>query len=348
MEKESISKSKNNKVRADENSAPQSSKLFDYEKEVVLNLKVKPDIPKKQDAKKGKKNKKQQDDELDIPFQKKSNGQNKTSDKTKSNVKNKNTKSKKQNNQKVNLKKKKILKITKWTTLTILFVGGLICFLLSPIFNIKNVEVYGNNQISADTIISLSGIQKDKNIFAIKKNDGIKNILNNNAYIESVKISRKMCDTIQITIEERYTTFIIALGNSYAYINNQGYVLEINETKLQFPEIIGYTTSLEEIRPGNRLNVEDLNKFEVVLQIMTVAESNGIDTLITKINIADDNNYSIEFESEGKIAYLGNSSNLSTKMMHVKKIMELEQGNEGEIFVNRDLNKKNSYFREKV
>ena len=56
-------------------------------------------------------------------------------------------------------KKKKIKRIIKWTTLFLLIIGGIVFALVSPIFNIKEIQVINNNQIATETIVSLSQLQ---------------------------------------------------------------------------------------------------------------------------------------------------------------------------------------------
>ena len=52
---------------------------------------------------------------------------------------------------------------------------------------------------------------------------------------------------------------------------------------------------------------------------------------------------------ENKKVHLGDSTNLSNKMLYVMAIIEAEKGKQGDIFVNGDLNNKfQPYFREKV
>ena len=70
---------------------------------------------------------------------------------------------------------------------------------------------------------------------------------------------------------------------------------------------------------------------------------------VTSIDITNKNEYSIYLEQEKKTIHLGDSSNLSNKMLYVVAILEQEKDKEGEIFVNGDLNNKfQPYFREKV
>ncbi len=244
-------------------------------------------------------------------------------------------------------KRKTAFKLIKWTSIILILIGGGIYFLLSSFFNIKNIEVTGNTKLTSQEIISLSQIQLDENTFKIVKSKIEKNI-KQNAYIEKVDIKRKLPNTISIEIQERVPTYIISFANAYVYINNQGYFLEISKDKPKLPMITGYLTKEEDIHEGGRLNLDDLQRLEAVLQIMKSAESNGVNELITKINISDKQDYILELTEEKKTVHIGDTSNLSTKMLYIKKIIDQNKNVEGEILVNTDLNNKGAIFRKKV
>ena len=90
---------------------------------------------------------------------------------------------------------------------------------------------------------------------------------------------------------------------------------------------------------------EDCNKLITVEKILKAAQSNGICDIITYINISNDKDYTVELPSKGKIAYLGDDTNINDKMLILKEILNREEGKNGEVFLN-DLNK--IFFREKV
>lgn len=244
-------------------------------------------------------------------------------------------------------KRKEFLRLVKWATLILLLIGGGIGFLLSSFFNIKKIEIVGNNKLTRDEAISLSQIEIEENTFKLSKNKIEKNI-KQNAYVESVKIKRNLPSTILIEIEERVPTYMITFANAYAYINNQGYFVEISKEKLELPIITGYATKEEDIQLGERLCTEDLQKLDDILQIMKAAESNEIANIVTKINISDKQDYVLELKSEKKTVHVGDTSNLSTKMLYIKEIIEQNKKIEGEILVNTDLNNKWAIFRKKV
>lgn len=262
-------------------------------------------------------------------------------------IKDKNKKQKTKDKKIKSNKPKITMKIIKWTSLPIIFIGIIIFAILSPIFNVTQIIVKGNTKVTQEEITNLSKINIQENIFKqnLKK---AKEQIKQNGYVEDVNIKRILPDKIEINIKEREATFIIEFGNGYIYINNQGYILEISNQKLDLPIITGITTTSEQIKEGNRLNKEDLKKLGTVLKIMATANVKNIDKLITSIDITDSSNYTLYFKTEQKKAYLGDCSNLETRMLYLASILEKERGNPGEIFVNIDLNTDDAFFRESV
>lgn len=244
-------------------------------------------------------------------------------------------------------KHKKIAKIIKWTSLFVIITGTITFAMLSPMFNINKITVNGNNKVTTEKITGLSEIKNGTNIFRINKVEIINNI-KKDGYIDEVTVKRKLPSTIAITVQERKATFLIEVGNAYAYINNQGYILEVSNTKLDLTTISGIKTKVEDLKDGKRLITEDLEKLEVVLKIMSEAEVNGIKDIITSVDISDETNYTLYFAGESKKAYLGDCSNIASRISNLKVILKNETGKSGEIFVNMNLNSQNPFFRESV
>ena len=205
-----------------------------------------------------------------------------------------------------------------------------------------------NSYFSTEQIINIAGIRVNENTFKFSRKEAEKKIMAN-AYVESVKVSRNILkNSVSIDIKERIPVLMLEYGSSYAYISSQGYILELSSKKIECPILKGYNTQVEDIKTGNRINKNDLEKLETVLGIMEVASSNGLDDLISQIDISNRNNYILLLEAESKTVYLGSCSDLSTQMLYVKEMVEREKGIEGDFFVNMDLNTRKPVFREKV
>lgn len=339
--KKSADKKKGKKVA--EEGTKKSSQTFDFDDEIVIGITKKEDKPNKDKNKEKKKdNKKKKDKKEDKRNDKKTS---KKQDNRSSNVVyNENYNNAGREKKKSN---RRALRIIKYSLILFLLIGAIVALMMSSIFNVKTITVSGNNHLSTEEITSLSEIVIDQNIFRLSKGKTEKNI-KENPYVENVKVSRKLPSEISIEIEERVPTYMLEYAGSYVYINNQGYMLEISEEKIPVPVISGTDTPIESYKAGNRLIKEDLLKLETVLKIMDTLGSYDLAESVTGINIADKTNYTLYMEGELKTVYLGNASNINTRIMYLKEIIEREKGINSEVFLNKDINKDNVYTREKV
>ena len=299
--------------------------IFNFNSEMVLGILM--DEDSKEEKKRAKKSKKR-------------------AQKNKKNTVNQ-TKKAKAPKKKKSKKKKKINKKVIGFFSILIIIGVIIALALTaPIFNITDIEVYGNNQITSNTIISLSRLKKGENIF--KFNNSVQERIKENSYIDSVKISRKLPGKVAITVEERKIKYQTNLINSYVYIDKNGYILEnSSERKEGIPLIVGLSAKEDELMNEKRLKTEDLEKINNIIKIVDASKAINIDNLITDINTEDKSNYVLYLESKNKKINIGDTSNLTNKMLYVQKMLENEEGKKGSLFVNGDLSAGfKPYFRE--
>lgn len=316
----------------------EQEKTFSFENEIVIGVTKKEENKKlknKENKKKGKKKKQE----------KSKNVENKKKPTNKPKKKRKIISEEEQ--QKRDKKRKKIFRSLKIGTIIVLFITITLCTIYSPLFNIKAIQVEGNNKISETEIISLAQIQMEENVFSVKE-ENIRKKIKENAYIDKVKIVRKLPSTIVLEIEERIPAYLLEYAGSYVYIDKQGYFLEISTQKLELPILQGAISETSTFIVGNRLCIEDLEKLSTVLKIMELAEANEIKQLITRIDIENKDNFILTIETKQKTVYLGDSTNLNTKILSMKAIIEKTEGTPGEIFMNKDLNDEYPVFRERI
>lgn len=243
-------------------------------------------------------------------------------------------------------KKKKInKKILGFFSIIILVSIIVVLSLTAPIFNITKIEINGNQKVSKDTIIALSGIKMGENIFRFN-NNMIQNV-KQNTYIEKVEIQRKMPGTVVISVKERKIKYQINLINSYVYLDKNGYLLENSAERKNVPVIVGFSIKEDEMLNEKRLKDNDLEKLANVAKIIEAAKAINIDNLITEVNVEDKNNTILYLESKSKKINVGDTTNLTNKMLYVQKILENEEGKSGSVFVNGDISAGfKPYFRE--
>ena len=249
---------------------------------------------------------------------------------------------------KPNRKPKKSSKFFKMFLTT--WVLALVFFVLMnlDICKIQNIELVNAGVVTLEQVKELADFEQYNNLFSlntIKIEEDIKK----NAYVEDVKVSRKFPNTVKITIKERTPRYMLQVADSYVYINNQGYMLDISVNRIEgIPIILGFKTDLSNAQPGNRLDLEDLKQMDQIIKIVETANINDIGSYITKIDVSDDRKYILVLEGERKTVYLGDCSNLNTRMLYLSGILTQTKNLAGEIFLNMDLNTEDAYFREQT
>ncbi len=249
-------------------------------------------------------------------------------------------KTKKKVNKKLSKRARKIRYIMLWITIFAIFTGGVILFLMSDVFNISKITVTNNKKLTVEEIVQASTLQVNENRFKKSKKKIINNI-KTLSYVENVKISKKLNGEIIVDIEEREATYMIKQGEKYAYIDNQGFILEIAETPIVAPIITGIES--KNITEGSRLEVRDLKRLDTLIEICESAKSQNIGDLITEVNIDNEKNFILMIPSQAKTVEFGDGTDINIKILKLIEVLKKTEGQEGTIFMRNRV-----YFSEKV
>lgn len=270
-----------------------------------------------------------------------------------------NTKVKQSNRNNINIKKQKSQNkhknnkikmsfLVKCTSLLAFVIVTMICLFTSPVFKIAEIVVYGNNLVETNAIIELSGIKTGENMFKIDIKKIISNI-KNNSYIRNVEINRELPNTIKINIVERETKYMLHCTENYMYLDNQGYLLELSQTALEIPIITGFEANEENLLKIKRLETKDLEKLNDVLKITETLNSYKLYDYINKFDVTNSKDYILHMEQLGKTVYIGDTSDLNNKILHLREILKQTEDRNGSIFINGNLNEGfKPYFRENI
>lgn len=250
--------------------------------------------------------------------------------------------------------KKKRNRLVKLFPILFLIILAIVLIGVSGVAKVKKIEIKSNGKnVSIAEIKSLSGLSENMNMFEFRLST-IEESIKNNSYIESVQVKRHFNGTVSIEVTERKPIYRINYAGGYILIDSGGYVLEIISDEIDLPVLLGTSTDFSSLTVGssenkvNRLNGEDLEKIKKANSIIEISKNNNIGNLISRIDISDDKNYVVYLDSELKIVYLGDCSELNTRILCMKEIVNEESGIKGEIFIDGDLNINPPRFRESV
>lgn len=110
-----------------------------------------------------------------------------------------------------------------------LIAAGCLALLLTPVFNIKNIIVTGNNTTSSEDVIRVSGIVKNVNIFSVSLREAESRVSNMQA-VESVKIKRALPSTVRITVTEGVVVAYVENNGEYVGVSSSGMVVDVRKS----------------------------------------------------------------------------------------------------------------------
>jgi cell division protein FtsQ len=203
----------------------------------------------------------------------------------------------------------------------IITISAIVVFLFStPVLKVKKINVSGNNVISAETIVELSGIKTGDNL--LKLNIGeINNSIMVNPYIKKSSVRRSLSGNVYIKVEERQNAAILAYGQKFSAVDSYGVVTQIYESRegLNLPIIEG--VSVKNAIPGKIIELDDtgkLNSFKIVLKSITNCNFfdiiNGVD-ISNILSIVVKTRYEINIK-------LGSVESIDRKLEISKAIMD--------------------------
>lgn len=226
-----------------------------------------------------------------------------------------------------------------------IFLSILVLFLLimlSPLFNIKTVNVSGNRDIDTNEILRQINLTGDNgNIFTYNSSKYEK-ILSENAYFESVKIKKSFPNTINVTIDERIVSFyILYSNNTYLYMDNNGVVVDTKQfVSYNHPIIKGLM--FDNFTIGKPLVVTNE---EALIEAKNIVKTiNRYDTYNTPVVIDVKNTNNIHIYVKNINIVFGNAQNIDLKVRRsIGAISAIDDDLKGYLYVD-DIDR-DAYFK---
>ncbi|MCD7777158.1 MAG: FtsQ-type POTRA domain-containing protein [Clostridiales bacterium] len=158
--------------------------------------------------------------------------------------------------------------------------------LVSPVFEIQEIQVVGNSQLSNDEIFEIGEINGvGENIFMFNSGS-VKSKLKANNYIKSVRVTKKLPSTIVINIEERRVRGYVPYMGSYLYIDIDGRVIDVrDDMTVQHPVVLGL--KFEGFTLGEVLTVTNGYSLSYVVQISKLIDAYDLSDITVKLDVSD-------------------------------------------------------------
>ena len=201
----------------------------------------------------------------------------------------------------------------------ILIIAAVITFLLSPVFNIKNINVTNNKKVSQSNIMALSGIKVGSNMFKLNIKDA-KDRVKTIPYIEDANVFRNLKGEITISVTERVPAFYFKKGTGYLLSDKEGRYLEIlSKMPEGLPNITGIDVGSGKL--GEFVPEKYNTNLTALMNLLSEFKNLGIDNRVSEINIKNPDNLTFIFDGNKKII-MGKNFRTDYKLMMLKATIE--------------------------
>lgn len=188
----------------------------------------------------------------------------------------------------------------------------------SPVFEVKEIRVVGNNALTVEKLVATSGINTGVNIFRLdlKSNaEKVKAI----PLIKSVEINRVFPSTVEIVVQERQPIALLPIQGGFIQVDEDGFCLQnSNLTSSQIPVVTGI--SFKAPVPGGKITSESLKKGLAVAKGLPA----GLIPMISEIHV--DGEQVIVYTLDGIQCRLGIPGDVQQKGEVFMKVLEELKG----------------------
>jgi len=210
------------------------------------------------------------------------------------------------------------------SVLLILSLIVFVCLSFTVLFKAASFSVAGSTRYSVEQIKTASGIKENTvNLFRIDLEKTAEKIETNLPYIGSVKIKRRLPDTLVINVTETKAEYAAIYGSGYLLLNRDGKILETSpESKklvvVKCPEPVGTAA-------GSIIKFEDeitLNNLKTIIAALKKSELKDI----TEIDVTDSLNLTLTYQNR-IVLEIGTATDIDSKF----KLAVSSLNNENEI-----------------
>lgn len=221
------------------------------------------------------------------------------------------------------LQRRKRKKIKKLFMLFIMLLSICVTLCLKlPYFNITNIQVNGNKNISINDIITLSNIKVGNNIFYVNLKEGENNILSN-PYISTVTITRKFPSTLIVSVKEREAVFYNAKDNKYFIIDKAGVVLQKRDNIKEMKLIKLDGIDLSKCEVGKPIQDSDKRKVDAIVNLGDIVSNSKVSQGLTLIDVSSSIDIKVYY---GDICIkFGNAEDIDKKFNKALNILDRKE-----------------------
>ena len=189
---------------------------------------------------------------------------------------------------------------------------------VTVLFNADKIVIEGESDYSDEQIITASGLEGTENLVRLNTAGIPERILDKLVTLDSVKVDKVFPSTIKITVERSVPMAEFYYGGKNYVISHIGRVMQIDSSKADCMQILGYKPA-ESVIVGGFITAEDPEQDKLIAEISAAVEKAEIDN-ITTVDISDSLSIVMTYDDRVEI-HLGSILQIDEKMRIIRELV---------------------------
>lgn len=220
--------------------------------------------------------------------------------------------------------------------LAFLAICAAIVVAMALFFKANTIEVSGNSRYSKEEVTSASGIQIGDNLFLLNKYDAAEKIRDALPYVQAVRISRHLPDSLCISVTESDCTAAVEQDGQVWLMGESGKLVDMIEPGSDTPYVKITGVVLTDPKIGEIAACEDEETSQELLELLKMLGSKGMLAQVQEIHMEDPGVITLRYLDAFNVELLWHAD-LDYKLNYLTAVIEkLEENEKGTIILTRD------------
>ena len=171
--------------------------------------------------------------------------------------------------------------------LTLVVVCAAAVLALTLFFRVETVEVTGNSRYSAQEIQDACGVSLGDNLYLLSKPDMVARLHRQLPYIDEVRITRRLPDTLCVQVTEFTTVYAVEQEGTVWLLTSGGKIVETISSRGDVPLIDGCELLAPSLGGEVSFALEVQNRQESLLALLEALESAELTEGVRAIHLGD-------------------------------------------------------------
>ena len=179
--------------------------------------------------------------------------------------------------------------------LTLVVVCAAAVLALTLFFKVETVEISGNSRYSDGEIQEACGVQLGDNLYLLSKPDMVQKLHQQLPYIDEVRITRRLPDTLCIQVTEFSTVYAMEQEGTAWFFTSSGKIVETAVSPGDTPTVDGCTLLAPSLGGSVSFALELQNRQESLLALLQALEAAELTEGVRAIHLDDPTVLTLEY-----------------------------------------------------